>query len=363
MSLRHSALATAMLASLAAACAGGPSPGRPALGGDGGHRAPRPSAAQTAATGDTTRGATGGTAETSRSPYDPATVGANELGLVPVLMYHRIVPDPSGVYERTPEQFRAELERLAQEDYVPVTAGAYASGQMDIPGGTHPVVLTFDDATHDQVAFDASGQPEEDTALATLLSVADAYPDFRPVATFFVTRDPFALPDGEPALSWLHEHGFEIGNHTYTHADLGELSAGEVQREVAKVHRMVNAAAPGADITTAALPMGISPENEELAAHGSWEDVDYVYDGVFLVGARPAPSPHAADFDPLAIPRIRSQGADGPDAKWSSAHWLDHLEAHPDERYTSDGDPARISFPAESADQLGDDLQQRANPY
>lgn len=348
-----------MLASVAAACAGGPSPGRPALGGDGGQRAPRPSAAQSATSGDATRGSTGETAEASRSATDPATVGANELGLVPVLMYHRIVPNPSGVYERTPEQFRAELERLAQEDYVPVTAGAYASGQMDIPAGTHPVVLTFDDATHDQVAFDASGQPEEDTALGILLSVADASPDFRPVATFFVTRDPFALPDGEPALSWLHEHGFEIGNHTYTHADLGELSGEGVRREIAKVHRMVN----DAELSTIALPLGASPEDPRLAAHGSWEDVTYDYDGVFLVGARPAPSPYAADFDSLAIPRIRSQGADGPGAKWSSAHWLDYLEAHPDERYTSDGDPARISFPAESADQLGDDLQQRANPY
>lgn len=289
---------------------------------------------------------------------------ASELGMVPVLMYHRIVPDASGVYERTPDEFRAELERLAREGYVPVTAAAYASGQIDIPAGTHPVVLTFDDSTQDQVALDSSGQPEADTALGILLSVADAYPDFRPVATFFVTGDPFALPDGgRLALSWLQEHGFEIGNHTYTHANLGELSAGEIQREVAKVHRMVNAAAPGADVTTAALPLGISPENDELAAHGSWENVDYAYDGVFLVGARPAPSPHTEDFDRLAIPRVRSQGKEGPGAKWSSTRWLNYLDRHPDERYTSDGDPSRVSFPEERAHRLAGDLRNPANPY
>lgn len=358
MPIRLRALVVAMLVSLTAACASVPLPGRPGTGGDGG-RAPRPADSGRETQADTTRE----TADAGRSPVSPAEAGAQELGVVPVLMYHRIVPDPSGVYERTPEGFRTELERLAREGYVPVTAAAYATGRLDIPAGRHPVVLTFDDSTHDQLAFGASGQPETDTAVRILRSVADDYPHFRPVATFFVTGDPFALPDGEPALSWLHEHGFEIGNHTHGHANLGELSAAATQRELAKVERMVTAAVPNADVTTMALPLGVSPEEAELATHGSWRGTSYDYAGVFLVGARPAPSPYAADFDRLAIPRIRSQSTDGPEAKWSSARWLDYLDSHPDERYTSDGDPSHISFPEGRADQLDDDLQQRANPY
>lgn len=66
-------------------------------------------------------------------PPDPEEVGANELGLVPVLMYHRIVPEPTSVYDRTPEDFRAELQRLADEDYVPVTTAELASGDLDLP--------------------------------------------------------------------------------------------------------------------------------------------------------------------------------------------------------------------------------------
>ncbi|MEU3778885.1 hypothetical protein AB0F11_37925 [Streptomyces sp. NPDC032472] len=46
---------------------------------------------------------------------NPAEVGANELGQVPVLMYHQLTEDPASVYDRTPADFRAELERLARE--------------------------------------------------------------------------------------------------------------------------------------------------------------------------------------------------------------------------------------------------------
>lgn len=70
---------------------------------------------------------------TATMPPDPEEVGANELGLVPVLMYHRIVPEPTSVYDRTPEDFRAELQRLADEDYVPVTTAELASGDLDLP--------------------------------------------------------------------------------------------------------------------------------------------------------------------------------------------------------------------------------------
>ncbi|MFD1050389.1 xylanase, partial [Kibdelosporangium lantanae] len=115
------------------------------------------------------------TPRTSASPTpDPATVGANELGDVPVLMYHRIVARPKSVYDRTPVDFRAELERLAKEHYVPVTASDYTAGRIDIPAGTHPVVLTFDDGDPSQFTLTAAGVPASDTAVAILQDVAHA---------------------------------------------------------------------------------------------------------------------------------------------------------------------------------------------
>ena len=43
-----------------------------------------------------------------------AAVKANELGQIPVLMFHRIVPKPQTTDDRTPAQFRADPERLVQ---------------------------------------------------------------------------------------------------------------------------------------------------------------------------------------------------------------------------------------------------------
>src|ERR671922_1373058 len=67
------------------------------------------------------------------APVDPAQVRANELGRIPVLMYHRIVAAPTSVFDRTPEDFRAELERLARENYVPITTAELAGGRSGPP--------------------------------------------------------------------------------------------------------------------------------------------------------------------------------------------------------------------------------------
>ncbi|EST30342.1 hypothetical protein N566_21630 [Streptomycetaceae bacterium MP113-05] len=297
-------------------------------------------------------------------PPGPASVEADELGAVPVLMYHQIVDRPQSVYDRTPGDFRAELERLAGEDYVPVTARELTGGSLDIPAGTHPVVLTFDDSTVSQLALDADGRPKPDTAVAVLRDVAEAHPGFRPVATFFVNGDPFAEPGGEQTLNWLHEHGFEVGNHTLRHTTLGAVSGSAVQRAIARNQNAITEALPD-DVTvdSLALPNGSMPSDAGLAVEGSAGGTDYRHAGVYLVGANPAPSPFSADFDPGAIPRIRSQGADGPDAKFVSTAWLDKLEDGTVTRYTSDGDPEHISFPSDRQSALSDAHTDLANPY
>lgn len=282
-------------------------------------------------------------------PPAPEEVRANELGDVPVLMYHRIAPDPRGAYERTPQDFRAELQRLADEDYVPVTATEFATGDIDIPAGKHPVVLTFDDGDRSQFAVDGAGEPVPGTAVSILLDVAERNPGFTSKATFYVFDPPFGEPGGERALTWLHERGFEIGNHTAGHPNLGELPTQQVQQEIAHMHRTIRDAAPGAQVRSLALPMGVHPEDEQSAAAGSAGGTDYRYDSVLLVGSNPAPAPHAADFDPLNVPRIRSQGPGGEDADYGSAAWLDALAEDPAARYTSDGDPHRVSAPHDAA--------------
>ncbi|GAA5168193.1 polysaccharide deacetylase family protein [Amycolatopsis dongchuanensis] len=293
------------------------------------------------------------------APPDPAAVGANELGLVPVLMYHRIVEQPKSVYDRSPADFRAELERLARENYVPVTAAEFTAGTIDVPAGKHPVVLTFDDGDPSQFALGADGNPAPQTAVGILLDVARAHPGFRPVATLYVNQTPFGDPGGHRTLPWLLAHGFDIGNHTLTHANLRQESADAATEEIAGNDKEIRAAAPGANPTTIALPFGIHPRQQDLALKGP----GYDYRGAFLVGANPSRSPYSAKFDPLQIPRIRSQAATGKEAEYGSTVWLDKLAADPGSRYTSDGDPGRISYPRGDSEKVAPAYVNRVNPY
>lgn len=296
--------------------------------------------------------------QTTPAP-SPASVHANELGEVPVLMYHRIVAAPKSVYDRTPADFHAELERLATENYVPVSAADFTAGTIDIPAGTHPVVLTFDDGDPSQFALTGAGVPTPTSAVGILLAVAHEHPAFRPVATFYVNDHPFGDPGGKHDLPWLHAHGFDIGNHTLTHADLRTSTAAEVHTEITRMDAEIRGALPSTPPVTIALPFGLHPHQESLALRGA----GYDYRGAFLVGANPSPSPYAGSFDPLNIPRIRSEATTGEEAEYGSSVWLTKLAASPATRYTSDGDPAHISYPRTSKTTVAAAYKSKANPY
>ena len=294
---------------------------------------------------------------------DPAAVRADELGAVPVLMYHQIVADPQSVYDRTPQEFRAELERLARAHYVPVTAHEFSSGHIDVPAGTHPVVLTFDDSTASQFHLDHRGRPARGTAVAILQDITKEHPHFRATATFFVNADPFAVRGGRRPLRWLAAHGYEIGNHTLHHTSLGTVGAAAVQRAVAANQKAIAGAVPELEVHSLALPNGSMPKQRKLAMKGASDGMRYSYDGVYLVGAGPAPSPFAKKFDGNAIPRIRSGGPRRPDARFTSDAWLSRLADGTVARYTSDGDPDRVSFPKAERAKLGAGHRKDANPY
>ncbi|MEV7872543.1 polysaccharide deacetylase family protein [Streptomyces sp. NPDC088124] len=289
---------------------------------------------------------------------DPAEVGANELGQVPVLMYHQLSEKPASVYDRTPADFRAELERLAREKYVPVTARDFQTGRIDIPAGTHPVVLTFDDSTNSQVRLGADGNPVPGTAVAILAETAKKYPGFKPVATFFVNADAFSATGPAKALTWLKKHGYEIGNHTDRHQNLRSLDQAGASKAIAAGQQAITKAAPGSGVTSLALPFGAMPQEAGVAARGT----GYRYDGVYLVGSNPSVSPFDKAFTPGAIPRIRSAGPKDQDAEFGSSRWLDKL-AEGKNWYVSDGDPNTVAFPRVAQDQVAPAFAKRAKPY
>ncbi|SDQ79625.1 Polysaccharide deacetylase [Thermostaphylospora chromogena] len=294
-----------------------------------------------------------------------AKVKANELGKIPVLMYHRVVRNATGPDDRTPAEFRAELERLAKEGYVPITAKEYVTGQIKIPAGKHPVVLTFDDASPSQVALDGTGVPLPNTAIGILYDVARRHPGFRPVATFFLTRDVFGKHDQasrRQVLMWLVENGFDLGNHTRDHINLLGLPKKKVYEQIVAGHKMITDLA-GVEPHTLALPYGNQPNEPKWARSGTADGVTYTYGGVFRAGYAPAPSPFSQDFDPLAIPRIRSHGKKGECARFCSEAWLDWFEKHPEERYTSDGNIKTVAYPRFQSPFAAKRYKELALPY
>lgn len=316
-----------------------------------------------AASGTAARAAGDLSSPAAHAVKDPASVHANELGVVPVLMYHQLTDHPASVYDRTPADFRAELERLAREGYVPITAAEFTSGRIDIPAGAHPVVLTFDDSTNSQVRLGADGNPVPDSALGILLDVARRHPGFPAKATFFVNSEPFSETGGKKALAWLTAHGFEIGNHTLDHSNLRTMGADAVQHEIAGDLKEIRQLAPGAAVVSFALPFGSMPQPSSLAVRGTSGGVAYQNRGVYLVGANPSVSPFAASFDPTAIPRIRSEGATGEEAEFGSTAWLDKMAKNPERRYTSDGNPNTIAFPRSEASRLAPAYRKQARAY
>ena len=308
--------------------------------------------------------ATAAPVKTNAPATATATLTPNELGEVPVLMYHQIRADGGGDYDLTPKQFRAELARLWREGYWPVRAEDLVKHQLNVPAGKTPVVMTFDDSTKEQLFLDASGDIKPDTAIGIMLAFQKKHPRFPLAGTFFVNREPFAgVSEGPQLLRWLDEHGFEIANHTKDHIPLNTLSSTEAQRQLALGQKVITDAIPDAKVTDFALPLGAWPTPRKLAWRGSWGGIDYKIDGVFEVGAEPSLSPFSKKFDEHAIPRIRTTPPGVGDQEWGSSWWLDILKAHPERRYVSDGNPAVVSFPRAREDNLAPRFESLARPY
>ncbi len=305
-------------------------------------------------------------AEPGEEPEDPADkepgeltteilkLQPNELGEIMILMYHEI-GEPEGEWRRTPENFRRDLKTLYQQGYRATSLTDMVRGEIDIPAGTSPVVLTFDDANQGNFNYiEENGEPviDPDCAVAIMEAFYEENPDFGLEATFYIYYpNPFRQPQYiENKLNYLVDRGFEIGNHTYSHANLARLSREGVQKELAKHVKSTQAYLPDYPVNSLALTYGIFPQDPDLAVQGSYEGTRYYHEAVLLVGANPAPSPFHKNFNPSRLPRIRASemNTDGV----GLYDWLEVLENNPHRRYISDGDPRTITAPESLEDRL-----------
>lgn len=271
----------------------------------------------------------------------------NEVGVVPILLYHNFGAAEER-WTRRWDNFRRDLQTLYDMGFRAVNLQDYLAGNMALPAGASPVIFTFDDGSASQFALrrqaDGSLAVDPQSAVGVLLDFARTHPDFGVAGTFYINiiPEPFAGDvDWPERVRFLVDLGFEVGNHAYNHENLGQLDAAGAARALARTQAAVAEAVPGYSLGSLALPFGIWPQDRSIAFAGEAEGVTYRHEAVLLVGADPAPSPFAADFGPV-LPRIQAIDSE-------FERWLGHLATA---RYISDGDPATLTVPAHLADRV-----------
>ena len=282
----------------------------------------------------------------------------NELGRVMILEYHKI-DYPEERWTRTPENFRRDLETLYARGYRLINLTDLLDRKIALPAGTTPVVLTFDDSSPGQFRYlEKNGTVEIDpkSGIGVLEAFIAEHPDFGRAGTFYVLPGAskpnrlFNQPEHEGRkLQYLVGRGYEIGNHTLWHANLGKYDETTVRAQIAEAQVWVRRHVPDYRIRTLALPHGVYPKDVSWALQGSAKGTTYQNDAILMVAGGAAPSPFARKFDPVRLPRIQAVDRD-------LGYWLAYFEKNPGERFVSDGNASVVTVPAKTRDLLRSDL-------
>jgi hypothetical protein len=287
-------------------------------------------------------------------PVTPARakqIGANELGRIPVLMFHLV---GTGESHLTPDQFRFDIHLLRQHGFYPTTIREMVEGTMDIPAGRTPVVLTFDDSSPGQCRILADGTLDPECAVGILQAEVD-WGIWASRATFFPLLEVngsnilWGQPDlAQTKLRNLVEWGYEIGSHGLTHMDFSRATAEQVRKELAGSQAQLEELIGGGyEVFTLAPPYGEYPDDRSLLLSGEHQGRRYDYSAVVMAWGESSPSPFSSEFDVTRIPRITAAAPEA--VKKLMKYWKSRREF----LYISDGDPGTISYPADAPAELG----------
>ena len=178
--------------------------------------------------------------------------GINELGKVPIMMYHGIKNAKSSEtgntggnvdkdgYTRTTEAFREDLEFYYENGYRMIKLSDYVNGKIDVPYGYSPIILTFDDGNANNIKVtgeDSNGNIIIDpaSAVGVLEEFKKNHPDANVTAIFFITSNLFNQSSYDiKIINWLIDNGYEIGNHTWGHNNFSNINTSKTEEVVAK---------------------------------------------------------------------------------------------------------------------------------
>lgn len=286
--------------------------------------------------------------------FDLTKVTPNELGQIPVIMYHDIGRSGKNTpLDRTVASFEQDLQLLYDKGFYPVNASDVVKHHLDVPAGKSPVVLTFDDARKTQfnlIDGDKARQVDPNCAVGVMERFVKKHSDWKLRATFFVlpkskvTNESFGQTGlGKDKIAYLLQAGMEVANHSTLHKSFRGYKAEEIQRELGGADQAILALNPEAKIETFAVPMGKFPSDKKLWPYllkGTFNGKSYDYLAVFDAAWRPIVPPGHKKYNPLKLERINSvDGLNG------VRYWVEKLAAPGADRYVSDGDPNWVSFP------------------
>ena len=281
----------------------------------------------------------------------------NELGEVPIMMYHGIQNmknsdtkyiggniDKDG-YQRTSEAFINDLEFYYEKGYRMIRLNDYVDGNINVELGKSPIILTFDDGLINNIkvnGLDDNGEIiiDPNCAVGILESFKKKYPDYNVTATFFVNGGLFQQKEyNEKILNWLTNNGYDIGNHTYNHVNFSNVDVHKTQKEVGSLYELLDNIILGKYVNIVALPFGspysLTHDNMSYIFNTNYKN--YVTKAALRVGWKAESSPFSIDFNSKFLKRIRAYDNNGVEFDIEMNFKL--LE---DTRYISDGDNSKV---------------------
>ena len=230
----------------------------------------------------------------------------------PVLEYH-LISRPEGRWTRTPENFRADLEWLYQNNYYPMNLKDILTGFQGLSAGKTPVVMTFDDSSSSQFRYLADGRVDPDCAVGVIKAFHDKHPyDWPMRATFFIVigtnnpdRNIFGQKElADKKLKQLTAWGMEVASHTYWHDRLSKVSPEFARYSLAKSVKVLSDLS-GQKIVSLATPMGLYPSDESVFK-GEYQKISYDLKLVCEVAGGLQVAPNSPKFNPYHINRIQT---------------------------------------------------------
>jgi len=290
--------------------------------------------------------------------YGENCLKPNEAGQIMVIMYHGISSEGrNNDLERSAWAFRNDLEKLYERDYRLIKLEDLISGNIDIPAGKTPVILTFDDGERSAFSLvegEAGLEPSPNCAVGIINEFCREFPDFGKAAVFYINayKEPFyGAGSVEERFNYLIENGFELGNHTYSHVNISKLNKDQIEEELEKLDSYVNKYLPDYNMQSFCYPYGERPCDDRLKPY-VLNGRGYSYEIALKAGPTgTAGMPWHIDFDRLNFPRVR--GTDY--AKYDLGWYIKYYDNNPHLRYVSDGNRDVISVPESYGDKIDED--------